>query len=444
MTRDLKLAALFQALADPTRLRILALLRTMELSVGELAQLLAKASRVFRATSNPQQLGPGRTAQGRQLGLSAARRCRANRAACSIFTKGWTPKPSSCSPPMRPGWIRSAHDRAEAARRYFEAHAATWDSIRSLHIADAEIERAIAGLLADRPIGALLDIGTGTGRMLELFAPQGRQRDRHRSLFGNAAPGAGQARGSGHFRRQPAPGRHVRITARRPLRRQHHSPPGAPLCAAAGRSHCRGGAGIGARRPTAGDRLRRSTTAPSSRNRTRICGLVSPMTRCAAGSPPPGLSSTGSSASTAENCPSFSGEAEKSGADREERAAGMNRETEIALNGHAPLFAEARGDIAVSFEFFPPKSDADGRDAMAFDRDACTAEATVRLGDLWRRRIDPRTDPRHGRADRPRDRPYAGRAPDLRRCDTRGNRRNRPQLLGSRGAPYRRAAGRLA
>jgi len=36
----------------------------------------------------------------------------------------------------------------------------------------------------------------------------------------------------------------------------------------------------------------------------------------------------------------------------------MNRESEIALNGHPPLFAEARGDIAVSFEFFPPKTDA--------------------------------------------------------------------------------------
>ena len=36
----------------------------------------------------------------------------------------------------------------------------------------------------------------------------------------------------------------------------------------------------------------------------------------------------------------------------------MNRETEIALNGHAPLFAEARGDIEVSFEFFPPKTEA--------------------------------------------------------------------------------------
>ena len=39
----LPLADLFQALADPTRLRVLALLRTMELSVGELAQVLGQS-----------------------------------------------------------------------------------------------------------------------------------------------------------------------------------------------------------------------------------------------------------------------------------------------------------------------------------------------------------------------------------------------------------------
>ena len=36
----------------------------------------------------------------------------------------------------------------------------------------------------------------------------------------------------------------------------------------------------------------------------------------------------------------------------------MNREARQALDAHAPLFAEARGDIEVSFEFFPPKSEA--------------------------------------------------------------------------------------
>ena len=36
----------------------------------------------------------------------------------------------------------------------------------------------------------------------------------------------------------------------------------------------------------------------------------------------------------------------------------MNRESQIAIETHAPLFAEARGDIQLSFEFFPPKTEA--------------------------------------------------------------------------------------
>ena len=35
----------------------------------------------------------------------------------------------------------------------------------------------------------------------------------------------------------------------------------------------------------------------------------------------------------------------------------MNREATTTLDQHAPLFAAPRGDIEVSFEFFPPKSD---------------------------------------------------------------------------------------
>ena len=36
----------------------------------------------------------------------------------------------------------------------------------------------------------------------------------------------------------------------------------------------------------------------------------------------------------------------------------MNRHPVEQLNQHAPLFAQARGDIRVSFEFFPPKTEA--------------------------------------------------------------------------------------
>lgn len=172
MTRDLKLAALFQALADPTRLRILALLRAMELSVGELAQLLGQSqprvSRHVRILSDSDLVG--RRKEGSWVYLQLAEPERTER----LFTLSAGIDAEAerlfASDAARLDTIR--HDRAEAARRYFEAHAATWESVRSLHVADAEIERAIAGLLADRPIGALLDIGTGTGRMLELFAPR--------------------------------------------------------------------------------------------------------------------------------------------------------------------------------------------------------------------------------------------------------------------------------
>ena len=55
------------------------------------------------------------------------------------------------------------------AERYFAAHAQEWDAIRSLHLPEAEVERAMLALLRDAPLGTMLDIGTGTGRMVELF-----------------------------------------------------------------------------------------------------------------------------------------------------------------------------------------------------------------------------------------------------------------------------------
>jgi ArsR family transcriptional regulator len=172
VTRDLKLAALFQALADPTRLRILALLRSMELSVGELAQVLGQSqprvSRHVRILSDSGLVG--RRKEGSWVYLQLADPVRAK----PLFDlyDGWASDEADIfeSDVARLEAVRA--DRAEAARRYFEAHAATWDSVRSLHVADSEVERAISDLLADRPLGALLDIGTGTGRMLELFASQ--------------------------------------------------------------------------------------------------------------------------------------------------------------------------------------------------------------------------------------------------------------------------------
>ena len=65
--------------------------------------------------------------------------------------------------------------RAEAAERYFAAHAEVWDNIRSLHVPESAVEAAIAKAMGGRIIGRLVDIGTGTGRMIELLGPKASQ-----------------------------------------------------------------------------------------------------------------------------------------------------------------------------------------------------------------------------------------------------------------------------
>jgi ArsR family transcriptional regulator len=66
-------------------------------------------------------------------------------------------------------------ERQAAAQSYFRSHAADWDKIRSLHVAEAEVEAAVSDALGPGPFDFLVDLGTGTGRMLELFAPRFRR-----------------------------------------------------------------------------------------------------------------------------------------------------------------------------------------------------------------------------------------------------------------------------
>jgi ArsR family transcriptional regulator len=176
MAAVLPLADRFQALADPTRLRIVALLRIMELSVGELAHILGQSqprvsrhlkiladagvlerrkegSWVFLTLSDSEQLEP-------LFGLIDQWADQATRALFSADA-------------ARTEGIRA--ERAEAANRYFTGHAAVWDQIRSLHVAESDVEGAIDRALGKRPLGRLLDIGTGTGRMIELFGPRASQ-----------------------------------------------------------------------------------------------------------------------------------------------------------------------------------------------------------------------------------------------------------------------------
>lgn len=61
--------------------------------------------------------------------------------------------------------------RQERASEYFRENAASWDHIRSLHASEGAVEAAMLQLVGERPFQSMLDLGTGTGRLLELFAP---------------------------------------------------------------------------------------------------------------------------------------------------------------------------------------------------------------------------------------------------------------------------------
>ena len=176
MTITLPLADRFQALADPTRLRILALLRRMELSVGELAQVLGQSQpRVSRHLKILAEAGAlERRKEGSWVFLTLADAQRVE--PLFALMDAWADAQSRAefdADAARTDAIRG--ERAQAANRYFAGHAEVWDQIRSLHVAESQVERAIDSALGKRPLGRLVDIGTGTGRMIELFAPRASQ-----------------------------------------------------------------------------------------------------------------------------------------------------------------------------------------------------------------------------------------------------------------------------
>jgi ArsR family transcriptional regulator len=169
----LPLADRFQALADPTRLRIVMLLRLIELSVGELAHVLGQSqprvSRHLKILADAGLLERRKEGSWVFVTLADVERDEPMFALIETWSDAAT-RESFCADAARTENIRT--ERAEAANRYFAGHAEIWDQIRSLHVAESEVERAIDAALGKRSLGRLVDVGTGTGRMIELFGPR--------------------------------------------------------------------------------------------------------------------------------------------------------------------------------------------------------------------------------------------------------------------------------
>lgn len=164
---------LFHALGDATRLRIVHLLRAMELAVGEIAQVVGQSQpRVSRHVRILVEAGlVERRKEGNWVFLALSRDeslsplfALFDRIAQSDSEALW-----QAADLARLAAVRN--DRARAANEYFAQHAEEWDAIRSLHISEMEVETAMQVMLSGQAIGHLIDIGTGTGRMIQLFGP---------------------------------------------------------------------------------------------------------------------------------------------------------------------------------------------------------------------------------------------------------------------------------
>lgn len=163
---------IFAALADPTRLRIMTLLRSMELSVGELAQVLGQSqprvSRHLKILADAGLVDRRKEGAWTFVALGREQRVKPALAAIDLWGADEPESPWTVADAARLAAVRA--DRAAAAERYFASQAERWDAIRSLYISENEVEAAIQRALAGRDVGRLVDVGTGTGRMIELFA----------------------------------------------------------------------------------------------------------------------------------------------------------------------------------------------------------------------------------------------------------------------------------
>jgi ubiquinone/menaquinone biosynthesis C-methylase UbiE/DNA-binding transcriptional ArsR family regulator len=166
-----ELSSMLKAAGEETRLRLLALLAEAELTVTELTEILRQSqpriSRHLRLLAES-----GLVVRFREGSWAFFRLPEHGDKAELARTLAALLDPDDrvmVRNRERLAAVRAA--RATAAQAYFREHAAEWDRIRRLHAADAAVEAEIQQALADRPFRSLLDLGTGTGRMLELLGP---------------------------------------------------------------------------------------------------------------------------------------------------------------------------------------------------------------------------------------------------------------------------------
>ncbi|MGE0232414.1 MAG: ArsR/SmtB family transcription factor [Flavobacteriaceae bacterium] len=163
-----------RAAGEPTRLRILSLLARGERSVKDLTDILGQSQP--RISRHLKLLGDAglveRHPEGTWAFFRLAESGAGGRLVSELLAMSDPHDPILRRDLERLEAVREAH--AALAARYFSANAAKWDEIRSLQAPEKEVEARIEALIP-RGLDLLVDLGTGTARMLELLADRYRR-----------------------------------------------------------------------------------------------------------------------------------------------------------------------------------------------------------------------------------------------------------------------------
>lgn len=170
-----QLLSALRAAAEPTRLRLLVLCAHMDLTVTQLVEILGQSqprvSRHLRLLSNA-----GLLERIRESGWVIYRIAQMGpiaELALRLVDAIDHSDPQLQQDLERLDLVQRA--RAEAAMEYFNRNAQRWDQIRKLHVDEEIVERSLSEALPPGPIEDLLDIGTGTGRILEVISDRAKR-----------------------------------------------------------------------------------------------------------------------------------------------------------------------------------------------------------------------------------------------------------------------------
>ena len=164
------LLSALRAAGEATRLRILVLCAHMDLTVSQIVHVLGQSQpRVSRHLKLLWDAGlVERHREGSWVFFRMATRGSAAELARTIVDSLPDDEPVLSLDLERLDEIR--RDRENLAAEYFQRNAAKWDEIRSLYVDEALVETELQDIFSKEPIQDLIDIGTGTGRIVQVLA----------------------------------------------------------------------------------------------------------------------------------------------------------------------------------------------------------------------------------------------------------------------------------